>query len=659
MRNHLGRRSFLMILSAAAAASCARDLTKLTGASAGLNDDGSTDFEYVVIGSGAGGGPLAVNLARNGHKVLLLEAGDDRGNNLDYQVPAFHTQSSEDPAMSWAFFVHHYADASREAQDSKATSNGVFYPRAGTLGGCTAHNAMITVYPHAQDFDGIAQVTGDSSWSSDNMRQYFQILERCSYLDPGSDKANGHGFSGWLPTSMVDPTIALGDGKLPAVVGGVAAAFAGATSSNIFGQAFTDLGQLKDLLTRDLNAWSSSRDTTEGLYSIPLATNGGHRSGTREYILQAIAQGLPLTVRTNCLATRLLFADQPASDGTQVVTGVEYLEGAHLYRADPNPSGDSGTKRTVTASREVIVSAGAFNTPQLLKLSGIGPSDELGSLGIATRVALPGVGSNLQDRYEVGIISQADSDFALLGKCTFALDGSPDPCRDQWQNGGGGPYQSNGGVAAVVKRSSSGQPVPDLFIFGLPGLFKGYYPGYSQAVEADKSHFTWAVLKAHTQNTAGTVKLLSADPRDVPDIQFHYFDEGSTDQGQDQADLSAVVSGVKFVRSIISATDDLMPFGSFNEVWPGPNVQTDDDVATFVRNEAWGHHASCTCKIGADSDPMAVLDSKFRVRGTTGLRVVDASVFPKIPGFFIVTSVYMISEKATDDILAAIGETRS
>ena len=647
-----------MILSAAAAASCARNVTKLAGGYEGLNDDGSTDFEYVVIGSGAGGGPLAVNLARNGHKVLLLEAGDDRGGNIDYQVPAFHTQSTEDPAMSWSFFVHHYADSTREGLDSKATPGGVFYPRAGTLGGCTAHNAMITVYPHAEDFDNVAQITGDSSWSSDNMRQYFQILERCSYVDPGSDAAAGHGFGGWLPTSHVDTSIALGDLKIPAVVGGVAAAFAGATSHNIFGQAFTDLGQLKDLLTRDLNAWTDSRDTTEGLYSIPLATSGGHRSGTREYILQAIAQGLPLTVRTNCLATRLLFADQPATDGTQRITGVEYLEGAHLYRADPNPSGDSGTKRSVTASREVIVSAGAFNTPQLLKLSGIGPSDELQALGIDVRVASPGVGANLQDRYEVGIVSQTDSDFSLLGQCTFATDGSPDPCLDKWNNGGGGPYQSNGGVAAVVRRSSPDLPVPDLFIFGLAGMFKGYYPGYSSDVEADKRHFTWAILKAHTQNTAGTVRLLSTDPRDVPDIQFHYFDEGSTDQGQDQADLSAVVAGVKFVRNIIDCTDHLMPFGSFTETWPGPNVQSDDDIATFVKNEAWGHHASCTCKIGADDDPMAVLDSKFRVRGTSGLRVVDASVFPKIPGFFIVTSVYMISEKATDDILADIGETR-
>ena len=100
-------------------------------------------------------------------------------------------------------------------------------------------------------------------------------------------------------------------------------------------------------------------------------------------------------------------------------------------------------------------------------------------------------------------------------------------------------------------------------------------------------------------------------------------------------------------------------FSKFEEIVPGPAYQTDDDVRDFVRNEAWGHHASCTCPIGADDDPMAVLDSKLRVRGTAGLRVVDASVFPKIPGFFIVVPIYMVSEKATDEILADLGEVRA
>jgi choline dehydrogenase len=332
------------------------------------------------------------------------------------------------------------------------------------------------------------------------------------------------------------------------------------------------------------------------------------------------------------------------------------MEGAHLYRADPGSDGAKPDKTVrVTATREVILACGAFNTPQLLKLSGIGPKDELAKFGIDVKVDLPGVGTNLQDRYEVGVVSKLDSDFSLIDGCGFGTMTTGDRCLDDWKKGKG-VYTSNGGIAGIVKRSGPDVANPDLFVFGLPGYFKGYFPGYSKKVEADHHHFTWAVLKAHTGNTAGTVTLKSADPRDMPDIRFRYFDEGTPDAAQ--RDLDAVVQGVKFARSIGQETQKKMIFGAFDEELPGPDVQSDDDLAQFVKNEAWGHHASCTCPIGADDDPNAVLDSKFRVRKTTGLRVVDASVFPKIPGFFIVVPVYMVSEKATDVLLDAIGETR-
>jgi len=123
------------------------------------------------------------------------------------------------------------------------------------------------------------------------------------------------------------------------------------------------------------------------------------------------------------------------------------------------------------------------------------------------------------------------------------------------------------------------------------------------------------------------------------------------DQGEDVNDVTAVVNAVEFVRRVAAKTDSLPLFGEFREVWPGPEVDTRDEIAQWVKDEAWGHHASCSAPIGADGDPTAVLDSRFRVRGASGLRVVDASVFPRIPGTFIVLPIYMVSEKAADVIL--------
>lgn len=137
----------------------------------------------------------------------------------------------------------------------------------------------------------------------------------------------------------------------------------------------------------------------------------------------------------------------------------------------------------------------------------------------------------------------------------------------------------------------------------------------------------------------------------MPLINFNSFDTGVTSNNAANKDLQAVIEGMEFSRKIF---DSLVPLdGSFTEVWPGRSV-TGNNLKEFAKNEAWGHHASCTCPIGADSDPMAVLDSNFKVKGVEGLRVVDASVFPKIPGFYIAVPIYMISEKAADVILAAI-----
>ena len=282
----------------------------------------------------------------------------------------------------------------------------------------------------------------------------------------------------------------------------------------------------------------------------------------------------------------------------------------------------------------------------MLKLSGIGDREELARFDIPVKVHLPGVGQNLQDRYEVGVVTRMNQSFSTIEGFTFTEPQSPediarDPALQEWVNSKTGLYTSNGVVLGLIKRSQPQLLEPDLFIFGLPIYFKGYFLKYSEQIPMISDLFTWAILKAHTKNTAGTVQLRSSDPTDVPEINFHYFNEGNDPTGED---LQGVVEGVKFVREMSQKNDAFIQ----NELHPGDDIDEEEEIKTFVKNEAWGHHACGTCKIGRKEDPNAVLDSNFRVYGTKNLRVVDASVFPHIPGFFIVSAIYMVSEKASD-----------
>jgi len=347
------------------------------------------DFDYIVIGSGAGGGPVAARLAEAGYTVGLIEAGG-KPEQLWYDVPVLHAFASEHPGISWEFDVKHYDDEARSKRDKKydAARGGVFYPRAGTLGGCTQHHAMITVYPHDSDWQHIADLTGDSSWAPDKMRAYFEKLERCSYVsDPGVGKPNPtrHGYKGWLSTAGVDFGLVFGD---PALFQTVLKAIKTAWLEGISG-VLPDLPQ-------DPNAWRSKE--FEGVAFAPLATLKGRRAGTRELILRTVAN-FPsrLILRQSNLASKILF------DANKRAIGVECLEGQHLYRADPNAStATQPVVRQYYCGREVILAGGAFNSPQLLMLSGIGPAAQLAQFGIPVIADRAGVGTNLQDRYEIG-----------------------------------------------------------------------------------------------------------------------------------------------------------------------------------------------------------------------------------------------------------------
>lgn len=628
-------------------------------------DSQALSAEFIVVGSGAGGGTLAARLAESGRSVLLLEAGGDAkaggvsqpeapsgGLPNDYDVPVFHGYASENKEMAWNFFVRHYASDALQRRDpcyiesiDGQRMDGVLYPRAGTLGGCTAHNAMIFLYPHNADWDELAELTGDASWKSENMRGYFERMEACHhrhfhrFFARFGFNPTRHGWSGWLSTERAIPLRALLDPKLVRMI--MISAW----------EAFKHAGSRRDHLrwmwkgAFDPNDWRLVRENAGGVRYLPLTTNGHARVGTRERVLD-VARRFPdrLRIELDALATRVLF------DDSNRAIGVEYLKGRHLYRASPAANSSGGELRRAFASREVILCGGAFNTPQILMLSGVGAPEELRKHGIAVRVDLTGVGRNLQDRYEVPVVNRMNfKQWKIFRGARFAKN---DPQFAQWKQLRQGPYITNGGVLAAFRRSFAERPAPDIFCFAILGLFRGYFPSYSALFAQNLNYLTWVVLKAHTINRAGRVTLRSADPCDPPLINFHYFDEGSDECGED---IAAVVEGIRFARKI---TQHFKDDGTIEEEeLPGEDLQTDEQLKEFVRSRAWGHHASSTCAIGRREDG-GVLSTDFRVHGTQGLRVVDASIFPRIPGFFIASAIYLAAEKAADVILNETAKSR-
>jgi choline dehydrogenase-like flavoprotein len=775
----------------------------------------TSSFDYIIVGTGAGGGPLAARLAEAGKRVLVLEAGADPAKMRSHaypnaevgevtRIPGYYGAASEDAEMSWMFSVRHHADDATQREDKKYNKNidpntggaisskfrdpypgggkqGILYPRSSGIGGCTAHHAMITICPNDKDWDYIAELTGDDSWRAGAMRGYFAKFECNQYLkayhkflskllgvfyrfyrwavllfDPRAVLDNGgHGFHGWAPTNLINPllvtTIAKKDHPfIHAIVG----AALGVVHGNNKLVAFLkhQLFRLRVVQAIDFNDINTRRLNPEGVFLIPLGIEGrkkatddehhlsqGHRAGVREFLLKTrFRYPDRLVIRSSSHVTRVLFGRNKPGEAPRAI-GVECAPGEHLYEASPvqNPAPSERVCYFTKAGGEVILCGGAFNTPQLLMVSGVGDSEHLLQKGITClcgaeagpsgawkakpepswrTIHLPGVGGNLQDRYEVTVVSELDKDFATLDGVSFAPGDANDPARSQWQQNGTGLYATNGGTLAIIRRSKpaveAGETNPDLFTFGAPAAFRGYYWNWSHelfketigAADEKRRLWSWVILKAYTNNYRGTVRLRTSNPFDMPEICFDIFNEAGEKEHlrlsaelkkivgdcdalaksgeaipqalQDarhraeserdlnearledsRRDLAALVDAVAFIRRVNGQNSKQF----VREIQPGLDIKDNSaKMEEWVRTQAWGHHCSCTCRIGSDAwqgdtskltDSGAVLDSRFRVHGVKGLRVVDASVFPKIPGYFILAPIFMISEKAADTLI--------
>ncbi|MBC7997785.1 MAG: GMC family oxidoreductase N-terminal domain-containing protein [Leptolyngbya sp.] len=431
----------------------------------------------------------------------------------------------------------------------------IFCPRGKVLGGSSSINIMIYLRGNSHDYDHW-QSLGNPGWSYQDVLPYFKKSERSSR---GASEFHG-----------VDGELSVTDHIAPAVV------------SQRFVDAAVALGYNRN---PDANGMQQEG---AGLYQ--LTVKDGKRHSAAAAFLVPILQRPNLTVTTGALVTRLLF------EGTRAV-GVEYLH--------------EGTLHQVRVNQEVILSAGAFDSPKLLMLSGIGDAKHLQALGVPVVVDLPGVGQNLQDHPIVHVVYQVAQDLHAASTSSIA-------------------------EAGLFLHTEENQEIaPDLqFLFGPVVLAP---PAYAYA----GAGFTSLVCLTHPQNI-GSVSLRSPNPQAAPMIRLNYL--------QSEADVQKLVTGIKSLRNLFHAS----AFDEFRgeEVAPGADKQSDAALEAYVREVCdTVYHPVGTCKMGTDS--MAVVDPELRVHGIEGLRVVDASIMPTITTGNTNAPTIMIGEKASDLIKAA------
>ncbi|KAI3340297.1 hypothetical protein F4824DRAFT_487274 [Ustulina deusta] len=567
-------------------------------------------YDYIVVGSGPGGAPLAANLvmvklARAGYSVTLLEAGLDLGDNKNFSEIANFIAAGNDEKSRWDFFVRHSNDKAREGKYQRTTWRtpdgsfyvglnppegstrlGIYYPRAATLGGCAMHNGGICTLPNDADWDHIAETTGDDGWLASNMRKYFEKMEANEYLPPDTP---GHGYDGYVNTTIGDPSFMKENSDFQKL------------TSQLISHTGGDAG-------RDINALNPDRDQATGVFGMAShADRNGKRTGTNTFLKRTLADpaNFNLTIQLETLVTRIIInwkAGEPSA------AGVEVLRGPHLYEADPfYDATKQGKFGRIFARKEVIIAGGTFNSPQILKLSGIGPAKELKKFHIPIVKNLEGVGENLGDNYEAGLQSLASK----------PLNGSL------------------GGTVSVFLKTPTARKTRNIQAW----------------CDFGPNQYECAIVHINPRSQAGYVRLRSNDPRQMPDINLNFFAKGGDE------DLTELLDAVKAFRTALNSADT--PITPFDERHPCPGVNqncTDEAQKEFIELQSYSHHATSTCAIGPADDPMAVLDSKFRVHGVGNLRVVDASAFPRVPGAFPVCPTFMLAEKATADILAGLEE---
>jgi choline dehydrogenase-like flavoprotein len=524
----------------------------------------SKTFDYIIVGGGSGGCVVAGRLTEDPAVTVCVLEAGGRGDGAVVNVPAGAVAMLPTRINNWAF----------DTVPQKGLAGRIGYqPRGKSLGGSSAINAMVYIRGHRIDYDSWA-ARGNQGWAYDDVLPYFRLSEHNERFDD-----EWHGRDGPLWVSDLH-------------------------TGNPFHARYREAARQTGLpLTDDFNG---AQQEGIGLYQVT-QKHGERWSAARAYLLPHLGRRDNLTVETHAQVLRILF------EGTRAV-GVEVRQ--------------QGEIRTLRARREVVLAAGALQTPQLLMLSGVGPAHELDRTGIRLRLDLPGVGRNLQDHpdFIFGYRSRSPDTMGVSARGGWRMLRELTRFRHERR----GMLTSNFAEGGGFLKTRAGLDAPDIQLHFVVALVDDH---------ARRFHLGHG-LSCHVcllrPRSRGSVTLNSADPLDAPRIDPAFFD--------DPRDLDDMVAGFKLTRKLMQAP--ALAQWTTRDVFTG-HVSTDDEIRDVLRQRTdTVYHPVGTCRMGHDA--LAVVDPQLRVRGLEGLRIVDASVMPTLIGGNTNAPTIMIAEKAVD-----------